>query len=493
MDQTHTPTIKISDDKLEAFIVLQDIHDPIDEESIKNLLQAHNITFGIKEEALTLLSSQDHKSLKHLIAQGIPAENGSDSSTVFYFNTTPFIEREPLRREDDSLDYYNKGPIEHVLEGDKIAKMIPPTPGIEGTTVTGETIPAIEGKFVPLFADATIQYSEDDLFFRSLKSGHPILKNNKLNILSLFEVKNIDLSTGNIDYPGDVLVLGDINSGFSVNTKKNLEIRGSVHQAKVCAKGNIVCVGGKILGEEGSLIAGGNITIPFIDGGAAEAGDSLTIHRHIINAQISVNNSILCNQNEGLILGGKLKATNLIETFILGCENETKTEVILNNMTERLARLKEIETTRKEHNKELSNGYAAFKKLEKLIKNKNFTNNMNEQSYKALNTYKQMLDRREKMQQELKDQQKEKEEISTSLKFGASPELYVYGTVFPKTFITINNSRIIIKNALANIKFTAFNNEIQIYSLKEEEENIEKEEGAEEQKKKKEEENNGRT
>jgi uncharacterized protein (DUF342 family) len=483
MEQNNEIIIRISEDNLQAFIKIPPELTPPTKDEIDALLQTNNIIFGINETIIMQLINGTLSYNEHLIAQGIAPTIGEDSKTEFYFNTIPFIDRPHLKREDDSIDYHDKGIIGYVLEDTIIAKTILPTVGVEGTAVTGEIIAGIPGKLSPLTFDKTVKYSDSDLNFSALVSGHPMLKDNQLIILTVFEIENVDLSTGDISYEGDILIHKDVSSGFNLKTEKNIEIRGSIHHSNIYAGGNISCVGGKILGEEGILSAGGNITIPFVDGGWIEAGDSIIIQKHLINTQVTVKNALLCNPTEGLLLGGKMKAENLIQTFILGCENETRTEIILNNMTERLDRLKEIEKTLKEYNKELHGGFPAFKKLEKLISTNKYKEGMdNEQVNKIVNTYKHLLNSREKMQKEITTLKAEKEELLKSIKFGISPELYVYGTVYPKVFITINNARMVIKNALNNIKFTTFNNEINVTSLKEKEEQTIEEESEESEK-----------
>ncbi len=467
MDEINKITIKISMDKLQAFINIPAEALPLSKESIDSLLQEHKISFGIKNEIVEQLQSGSVSAGEYLIAQGVIPENGQNSQNIFHFNTIPFIEREPLKREDDSFDYYNKGIVDYVNENDIIAEITPPTFGINGKNVLGEIIPAKKGILTTIHFDKTIAYSEHDYKYIALQTGHPILKDNRLSILTDFEVKDVDLSTGNIYYSGDIIVHENVRSGFDLKTKKNIKILGAIHHSNIYAGGNILCEGGKIPGEEGSLVAGGDITIPFVDGGEIKAGGNLIIKNHLINTQASVKNDVLCDETEGLILGGKITAGNLIQTFDLGSHNETKTEIILDNLSERLARLKEIESIKKDQTKELNDGLPTFQRLEKLIKNNHFIDSMNkEQMDRILNTYAHLVNQRKKLQQESALLNKERQEILESIKFGKSPELHVYGTVHAKVHITINNAHTLIRNALTNIKFSVFNDEIQIHSIK---------------------------
>ncbi|GEM_PF-4594815 len=466
MNNNNQLTIKVSDDKLQAYLYLQDSL-PIARETIYNLLQSNNIIFGIQEETINQLIPVNNSSKEYLIAQAIPAQNGKDSQTIFHFNTIQIIDREPLKREDDSVDYHNKGTIDYVESNEVIAENVLATNGINGTNVYGKQILATNGKTTTIRFDKTVSFSSNDNKFRSLIEGHPILRENMINIQKELEVKNVDFSTGNIFYKGDIFVRENIRSGFCIKTDKNIEIKGSIHHSEISAGENIVCHGGKIPGEEGSIQAGGNITITFIDGGTINAGNNLIIQKHLINTQAIANNSILCDEKEGLILGGTVVAKELIQTFDLGSPNETKTEVILDNLTERLEKLKEIDATQKTINKELLDGLPTYQRLEKLIKNKHFIDNMNkEQMDRILNTFSHLHNTRTEKQQNLANLGNQKREILQSIKYGKSPELHIYGTVYPKVQITINHIQTHIKSPLTNIKFSVFNNEIQIHTLK---------------------------
>ena len=47
-------------------------------------------------------------------------------------------------------------------------------------------------------------------------SGHVILENDKIFVSNVLELVNVDNSTGDIDYEGDVVVKGNVLAGFTV-------------------------------------------------------------------------------------------------------------------------------------------------------------------------------------------------------------------------------------------------------------------------------------
>ena len=459
-------SIIVSEDKLQAFIITSN-NLPLERTELEQLLQEQNIVFGINENTLEQLLTGTLGPEKHLIAQGIPPQNGQKSQAEFYFNTIPYIERESIKREDDSVNYHNKGIIDYVSKGDIVAKVTAATEGTKGSNVHGEELPAEKGEVIPLPFNKTIAFADDKQNLIALNSGHPIFKNNQLEIQTAFEILNVDYSTGNIDYKGNLLVLENIRSGFDVKTDGNLEVRGAIHHTNSYVKGNIVCRGGKIPGEEDSIIAEGDIAIEYIEGGTVTSGDTITVKEHIINSQITAKTAIICKRKDALIVGGTIKAGELIQTFDLGSAHETETNVILDNVSEKIAKLKEAEGQLRENQKLLAKGLSDFLHLGKLLKNKPFLMKTNkEQIVKILSTYAYIKNARNALHETSQILRTEKERIQTSIQFGKSPELYVYGTIHPKVHVIINHARISLRSALSNIKFSVFNSEIQIHSLK---------------------------
>ena len=342
MNLLNNISITVSEDKLQAIINTSD-NLPLERTDLEQMLQEQNIVFGINEDTIEQLLNGTLNPGEHLIAQGIPPQNGEKSQNEFFINTLPYLERESIKREDDSVNYHNKGEIDYVLTGDIVAKVTPATEGIHGTNVHGEELLAENGEIIPLLFNKTIAFADDNQNLIALNSGHPVLKNNQLEIQTAFEVLNVDYDTGNIDYKGNLLILENIRTGFDVKTQGNLEVRGAIHHTNTYVKGNIICRGGKIPGEEDSIIAEGDISIAYIEGGLVASGDTITVKEHIINSQTTAKIAIICKRKDAVIVGGTTKAGELIQTFDLGSPHETKTTVILDNVSEKFAKLKEIE------------------------------------------------------------------------------------------------------------------------------------------------------
>ena len=93
--------------------------------------------------------------------------------------------------------------------------------------------------------------------------GHVSLVEGKVFVSDVYEVENVDLSTGNIDFEGSVQVKGNVSSNFVIRAGGNVIISGVVEGAYIEAGGNIIIARGMNGMTKGILKAGGNIVAKF--------------------------------------------------------------------------------------------------------------------------------------------------------------------------------------------------------------------------------------
>lgn len=74
--------------------------------------------------------------------------------------------------------------------------------------------------------------------------GHVSLVEGKVFVSDVYEVENVDLSTGNIDFEGSVQVNGNVSSNFVIRAGGNVIISGVVEGAYIEAGGNIIIARG---------------------------------------------------------------------------------------------------------------------------------------------------------------------------------------------------------------------------------------------------------
>ncbi|HOG64017.1 MAG TPA: FapA family protein, partial [Spirochaetota bacterium] len=230
---------------------------------------------------------------------------------------------EPVEKDGGRVDYREKDSIINIDENTLIAVQFPAQKKIsDGMTVTGETIPGTDGNPVDIKLGKNIDPRQNDkghTEYYSKISGQVIFSDGLLDVEPLFVVeKNVDMTVGNIDFVGNVLVKGNVNDNFTVKAGGDIEVRGTVSAAHLIAGRDIYVKGGVIARSAGGLRAGNNVVVRFAENASIIANQTITIDRAAMLSEIAAGDSIICKKEKGQIIGGHTIARNLIEVKELG-------------------------------------------------------------------------------------------------------------------------------------------------------------------------------
>jgi uncharacterized protein (DUF342 family) len=233
----------------------------------------------------------------------------------------------PAKAEAQPVSFYDRCAFVFVKEGQRLGRVVPPTDGEDGLDVFGNAIAAKPGRAVSLRVDDSILLASDGEMTAQL-DGVLSRSRDKASVKQYLELpQGVDFSTGNIDFDGDVKVINGVRDLFKVSATGNLEIAGLIECAQIQAGGDIVSAGGMAGREEGTLRAGGDLTIRYIDSTHVTVGGSLRIEREAINCEITVNGKI--ESPQASIIGGRTSCIGPIEVAALGSHGGTHTTVIV--------------------------------------------------------------------------------------------------------------------------------------------------------------------
>lgn len=157
-----------------------------------------------------------------------------------------------LEAGDKSVDFF-ASKVQIVNEGAVLARKIPGKPGIPGKDVLGKVFPAAAVKDFQFRLKKNAYLSEDGLEVIAACSGQPVRLDEKTYMVENVYVlsQDVDLATGSIEFPGDVLIQGNVQDGLRIYAGGRLEIKGSVSHAEIKAeKGAKIyqnLLGGKIV------------------------------------------------------------------------------------------------------------------------------------------------------------------------------------------------------------------------------------------------------
>lgn len=146
-----------------------------------------------------------------------------------------------------------------VEAGVTLARKTPAAPGKPGVDIHGQPVDPPPAKDVTLKAGRGVMLTENDLTAVSVRTGRPkaLFKQGEVTVeISpvFFHPGNVDLSSGNIYFKGDVFIEGNVCEGMCVEALEDVQVGGYVAHSLVQAGGSIF-VQGNVLSS--ALVAGG--------------------------------------------------------------------------------------------------------------------------------------------------------------------------------------------------------------------------------------------
>ncbi len=325
--------LMISDDKMEARLTLvppmeRGAH--MEQAALEKLLEESKITFGIRADELhgIIKEAAVGNAVKDIVlAKGEPPVNGRDGRVEFLFDVSG--KAKPKAKEDGTVDFKNIKLIESAVEGQELARLLPPTPGTPGHNIFGQEIPCSTGGPIQMPAGANTALKPGDAsVLIATATGNVRYTGTLIEVTEGFSIKgDVDFSTGNVKYPKSVRVCGDIKSGFAAEIGGDLEIDGTLEDAQVECGGNVLVKCGFIGSGKGLINAKGNVNIAFVRNQSVRSRQDIFVAKEAIGARLSAKNDIEVNGKPFSIAGGHISARHEIRAYAIGNENGTRTEV----------------------------------------------------------------------------------------------------------------------------------------------------------------------
>ena len=231
-----------------------------------------------------------------------------------------------LNQDDKgNINFKELGWFIQVSQGDVLAKKIPPTIGQGGKNLKGEEIPAVPGKEAVFKYGKNVEETEDKTSLISAKDGRLEYAGDKLQVNDVLTIKgNVDTGTGNINFGGDIVVNGDIKTGFEVNCVGSLEVNGVIEAANIIVGRDLVVKGGIQGNAKSSIKVSGSTICRFIENACVfSEGDIIT--DFVVHSNISCGSNLVVKGKKGLIVGGEIRVKNEINAQVIGSYMGTKT------------------------------------------------------------------------------------------------------------------------------------------------------------------------
>ena len=332
-------------------------------EEMYELLERFGVKHGFRgEEWVDTLASLESGQLEDLlipIAKATPFERGKEASFKWQID----IEREQIGKvlEDGSIDFRERNLTTVVKEGDLIGVLTPTVEGTPGIDVLGNEISPPRPVNIEVLTDARIEardVEEGIGFFAGSGGGvtHEIevrksrqrtRRRIRIGISPISNIEgDVDYSTGNIDFHGDVIIQGSVQSLFSVKATGGVSIGGYVEAGAFISTGKNIAIKGGVVGANTELVAGGSVMAKFIQEATIRAVEDVQAGAYIFNASVRAGGRVIVlGKGEGksrALVGGLIWGGKGIEATSIGSPYNTGTRLVVGVDPDRVNRLDQL-------------------------------------------------------------------------------------------------------------------------------------------------------
>jgi uncharacterized protein len=453
--------VEIAENKMKVFLT---INEPDSEESplitsevINEIIDKAGVKFGLKPNIIQEIIDSKRWGEKIEIAEGVYPTKGEDADLEFYFQSDKSLR--PQITEDGHVDYKEVHTVDSVEKGDLLVRIIAATQGTPGMDATGKEISAKFGKDINIIAGPGTFIDQDDKLLIKASIEGVVFYNHKTNnieVQQLFVVQNsVDYSTGNIHVKSSIEIKGDIKPGFSVTTPYNIQVKGVIEYASVLCGGSLKVKGGINGDGEQKLKVGGDIHTGYLSNYHVKCGGSVIVSTEIRNAYIECDDEIIVTKNTGIIIGGKVTATNKVTSPIIGNSFNipTEIEVGVNLIFKEQFMIKAAEII------------SLQKQMEELKKKISLAAEIENNNVKIARL-KILKDQWLQCTAQIEKVRKDSEELEKDYYNVNNPTITVIKTVYPGVLIKIKHSTFEVKEEISHVVFKFENDNIIPTSIK---------------------------
>jgi len=274
-------------------------------------MKRNGISAGIDKEISR--SVLEKKQYLHLfpVARGRLPQDGTDGSSEYLFQPQPVFQVDV--REGTTADFSDPHPVQLIRRGEPLCLITLPTPGQDGTDVTGWKLPCRPGSPVEVPVGHNTKISEDGRRLEATEDGAVFVKDGE------FFVQTACLRSGGIHQDDDLVWLtyvdGDVTEGVRIESTSSILVMGEIRGAEIHSSGSVRAQKG--IGKGSVIAAKGQVLAPVIQGAVIESGKDVFAEA-VLDSDLSVGGNVFVLGGEGVIRGGLVRARDRVECIRIG-------------------------------------------------------------------------------------------------------------------------------------------------------------------------------
>lgn len=300
---------------------------PLTLDALREAIEGKGINTGIDWEAIkgSVLTCNEER----LVVSDVVVARGRRPQNEIppYLVVSEAFAEKPRQEQPEAarIDFRELSLFTLVKKGDVLATLVPKQDGKMGTTVRGAAV-AFHKEPVPYPKPGKNTQWESGTVITQC-DGKFLTTADSFWVDEVLEVQgDLDLRTGNIDFPGDVVIKGELRDGFVVKAGKSILCMGAIGAARVECKGDLITKSGVLGKEKAVLSVGGVVEAKFMEACSLTAVGSVRVRTSVMNVMINTKDRLEMG-DRGIIIGGVIKTANGVSAAQIGSERGPRTEI----------------------------------------------------------------------------------------------------------------------------------------------------------------------
>ncbi len=291
-------------------------------------LEDHGISTGIVHEDIQnalLLSNSTHTSVKNcLIAKSTAPITEIPEHFVI---RKDLLERKPeIDPNAARIDWHSISAFSIVQAKEPIARRILKVEGHPGINIFGTEVPA-PLQSMPVFSSGTNVIAHERGLFAGKSGRLAIDSKGEITVEEVLVLKKgVDFTTGNITFPGDVILQGKIADGFKVYAGGSFVSADVVDVTEIVCKKDMIVQSGIEGRTKGAVRVGGSLTAKYIQNCRVAVRGDLNVSGSIVLSKIYSMGTIRMGDT-GKLVGGECIVIGGVQAFEIGNSRGAKTYV----------------------------------------------------------------------------------------------------------------------------------------------------------------------
>ncbi len=228
--------------------------------------------------------------------------------------------------EAGRMDYRERASSRMVKNGELIGKIAPPIPPATGVDVFGRIVRPPKLFEKKLAMGQGVEFNEKTREVFATVGGMLRFTDNVIAVDNICTMDGINLKTGNIRFPGSIIVRKDVEDMAVVEADGAIEVGGGVAAAQIHAVGDVSVRYGISGREKGRVKSDGKVSALFVMNADIEAEEGVFVRKEIVNCDMRSRGSV--DVEGGRIVGGKTIALGEIIVREAGSEGGVSTLLV---------------------------------------------------------------------------------------------------------------------------------------------------------------------